>query len=207
MVAQPSPESGERESSQAVLDATKQLASVLKGDQRRFALAGGVAAYAQGVPRRSLHDADFCILKEDAESIAELLGRAGIRVWEPPEDWLVKAECQGQLVDLIFELADQPVTPELLERADELSVDSVRMPVLAPTDLLTSLIGAFSEHHCDFGAVLPIARTLRERIDWDVVRAKAQGGPMPEAFLFLLERLDVVAPAGATGEVSGDERT
>ncbi|MFB7669259.1 hypothetical protein ACFC1R_36005 [Kitasatospora sp. NPDC056138] len=81
------------------------------------------------------------------------------------------------------------------------------MPVLALTDLLTSLIGAFSEHHCDFGAVLPIARTLRERIDWDVVRAKAQGGPMPEAFLFLLERLDVVAPAGATGEVSGDERT
>jgi hypothetical protein len=44
------------------------------------------------------------------------------------------------------------------------------MPVLTPTDLMRSLLASFSEHHCDFGAVPPIARTLREKIDWDEVR-------------------------------------
>lgn len=182
--------------SQEILEATKKVAGLLKASGCRFALAGGVAAYAHGVARRSLHDADFCILRAEAERVTEVLSGAGLRIWEPPEDWLLKAECRGQTVDLIFDLADQSVTPELLERAQVLPVDSVRMPVLHPTDLMSSLLDAFSEHHCDFGAVLPIARTLRERIDWTEIRRRADGKPMADAFLYLLERLDVITPAG-----------
>lgn len=178
--------------SQAILEAAKRVAAVLKAGGSRFALAGGVAAYAHGVPRRTLHDVDFCIEREQVEKVTELLTDAEIRVWQPSEDWLVKAECQGQLVDLIFELADLPVTPELLERAVTLPVDSVQMPVLAPTDLIVSLLNAFSEHHCDFGAVLPMARSLRERVNWGAVRERTRGKPMADAFLYLLERLDVI---------------
>ena len=134
-------------------------------------------------------------MREEAGEVAELLGKAGIRVWEPPEDWLIKAEWQGQTVDLIFELCGRSVTPDLLGRAAVLPVDSVRMPVLSPTDLIVSQLTAFSEHHCDFGAVLPLARTLRERVDWEEVRRSADGSPMAQAFLFLLERLDVIAAA------------
>jgi hypothetical protein len=181
--------------SQEILEATKQVAAVLKAGDCRFALAGGVAAYAHGVPRRSLHDVDFCILREDADAIGQVLAMAGIRVWAPPEDWLLKADCRGQNVDLIMEMADQVVTPEVLARADVRPVDSVRMPVLHPTDLIAGLLDAFSDHHCDFGAVLPIARTLRERIDWTVVRRQGKDKPMAEAFLYLLERLDVIEPA------------
>ncbi len=195
----------EQQRSQAVLDATKQLAGCLKADGRRFALTGGVAAYALGVPRRSLHDADFCILREEAGEVTTLLGKAGIRVWEPPEDWLIKAEWQGQTIDLIFELGGQPVTPDLLERATVMPVDSVRMPVLSPTDLVVSQLTAFSEHHCDFGVVLPLARTLRERVDWAEVRRSAEGRAMAEAFLFLLERLDVIAAAPGGTRDRGSE--
>ena len=49
------------------------------------------------------------------------------------------------------------------------------------------------EHYCDFGQVLPVVRALREQVDWDVVRRSAEGAPFAEAFLFLLDRLDVVA--------------
>ena len=70
----------------------------------------------------------------------------------------------------------------------------MRMPVLAATDLLWSLISAFSEHHCDFGAVLPVARALREKVDWERVRRDCGDEPMPAAFFFLLERLNVIAP-------------
>lgn len=179
---------------QAILEATKQVAALLKSAGHPFALAGSVAAYAHGVPQSLQHDTDFAILREDAEAIAHDLEAAGIQVRVPPEDWLIKARSHGEEIDLIFELARHPVTRELLDRAHTLPVDSVRMPVLAPTDLVGSLLAAFSEHHCDFGAVLPIARTLREKIDWDLLRRENEGSPMPEAFLYLLERLNVIEP-------------
>ncbi|MFD5270303.1 nucleotidyltransferase family protein [Streptomyces sp. NPDC058335] len=179
---------------QAILQATKQVASILKRKGHLFALAGSVAVYAHGGTQNLQHDVDFAIRPEDAEAVAETLREAGLVVYEPPEDWLLKAGCLGQQVDLIFELAHQPVSAELLERAERLSVDSVFMPVLSPTDLVNSLIAAFSEHHCDFGAVLPIARTLREKVDWDRVRRARGDEPMPDAFFYFLERLDVIPP-------------
>lgn len=183
---------------QGILEATKQVAGLLKASGHRFALAGSVAAYAHGVARRTVHDTDFCVLREDAADVVDVLRGAGLRVWSPPEDWLVKADFRGHPIDLIFDLSDRPVTAELLERAQVLPVDSVWMPVLSPTDLMASQLTAFSEHHCDFGATLPVARTLRERVDWAAVRERCRGLPMADAFLFLLERLDVIGPEEPT---------
>ncbi|MEU8353222.1 nucleotidyltransferase family protein [Streptomyces sp. NPDC048845] len=179
---------------QAILEVTKQVAALLKAHGFPFALAGGVAAYAHGNQARLQHDTDFCVLPEDAEAVADTLREAGLQVYTPPEDWLLKARSRGQDIDIIYELTRQPVTRELLDRAEVLPVDSVHMPVLSPTDLIIGLLNAFSEHHCDFSSVLPIARTLREKIDWARVRRECGAAPMPDAFLYLLERLDVIAP-------------
>lgn len=179
---------------QAILEATKQVGTLLKGKGHRFALAGSVAAYAHGAGTNLQHDADFCIRAEDAETVAATLREGGLEVRTPPEDWLLKTECFGQSVDIIFRLAHRPVTTEMLDRAEEMSVESVRMPVLSATDLLASLVSAFTEHYCDFGAVLPIARALREKVDWEHVRSECGDEPMADAFLFLLERLNVIAP-------------
>ncbi|MEU2335397.1 hypothetical protein ABZ770_24705 [Streptomyces sp. NPDC006654] len=180
--------------SQAILEATKQIGAILKRAGHKFALAGSVAVYAHGGTCTLQHDTDFCVLPEDAEAVAGSLREAGLSVRVPPEDWLMKTVCLDQDVDIIFELARRPVTVDLLARAEELSVDSVHMPVLSATDLLVSLSTAFSEHHCDFGAVLPVARSLREKVDWGEVRRRCGNEPMPAAFLYLLERLNVVDP-------------
>lgn len=184
---------------EAILEAAKQIGSLLKAGGHRFALAGGVTAYAHGLPLRLSHDVDFCILREDAEAVGATLRAGGVGTYTPPEDWLIKAECRGEAVDLIFELTHRPVDAETLARAPELSVNSVQMPVLSPTELVASLVAAFSEHHCDYGPALPIARQLRERIDWGALRAELGGKPMADAFFHLLERLDVIAPATAPG--------
>ncbi|MFR9787253.1 hypothetical protein ACL07V_01025 [Streptomyces sp. MB22_4] len=180
--------------SQAILEAAKQIGALLKRAGHPFALAGSVAVYAHGGSRYLQHDADFCVLPDDADAVAATLREAGLAVRTPPEDWLVKTTCQGQNVDIIFALAHEPVTRDMLDRAHVLPVDSVLMPVLCPTDLIHSLISAFSEHYCDFGAVLPVARAVREKVDWDVVRDTCGDEPMPAAFLFLLERLNVIEP-------------
>jgi hypothetical protein len=177
---------------QAILQATKHVAGRLKSGGHSFALVGSVAAYAHGVPASLQHDADFCIMRQDAEAVIQTLESNGIEIGIPPEDWLIKAWSHNEEIDLIFELARRPVTRELLERAEILPVDSVHMPVLSATDLMGSQLDAFSEHHCDFGAVLPIAKTLREKIDWDSLRRRHQQSPMPDAFLYLLERLNVI---------------
>ncbi|MGW7522315.1 hypothetical protein [Streptomyces sp. NPDC054783] len=180
--------------SQAILEATKEIGALLKRAGHPFALAGSVAVYAHGGSRYLQHDADFCVLADDAEPVVTTLREAGLPIRTPPEDWLLKTTCRGQNVDIIFSLAHQPVTKKMLERAHVLPVDSVLMPVLCPTDLIHSLISAFSEHYCDFGAVLPVARAVREKVDWDELRAACGDQPMPAAFLFLLERLNVIDP-------------
>jgi hypothetical protein len=180
--------------SQAILEAAKEIGALLKRAGHPFALAGSVAVYAHGGSRYLQHDADFCILREDAEAVAGSLREAGFVVRTPPEDWLLKTTCHGQNIDIIFDLAHEPVTKDMLDRAQFLPVDSVLMPVLSPTDLIRSLISAFSEHYCDFGSVLPVARAVREKVDWDAVRAACGDQPMPAAFLFLLERLNVIDP-------------
>lgn len=51
---------------------------------------------------------------------------------------------------------------------------------------------SFSQHYCDFARALPLARSLREQIDWYRVRKETEHSPYAEAFLVLLDRLDVV---------------
>ncbi|MFF9473621.1 nucleotidyltransferase family protein [Streptomyces roseolus] len=185
---------------QAILEVTKEVAAVLKSSGCAFALVGSVAAYAHGIPVRLQHDVDFAVRREDADQLTPLLSEQGIEIVEPPEDWLIKGRRSGEHIDLIFSLAGRPVTTELLERAETLPVDSVHMPVIHPTDLMVGRLAAFSEHHCDFGRLLPVARGLRERVDWDRVREETEDKPMAAAFLYLLERLDVIEPRPSDGE-------
>ncbi|WP_079041787.1 nucleotidyltransferase family protein [Streptomyces aureus] len=185
---------------QAILEVTKEVAGVLKSSGCPFALVGSVAVYAYGIPVRLQHDTDFVVRREDAEKVTDLLRERGIEVVDPPEDWLVKARKDGEQIDLIFALAGRPVTTELLDRAPTLPVDSVHMPVIEPTDLMTGRLAALSEHHCDYGPLLPVARGLRERVDWDLVRRDTADRPMAAAFLYLLELLDVIPPHDGQAE-------
>src|SRR4051795_9856048 len=117
--------------------AMKRVAVALKESDVPFALAGGYAAFARGGPE-SDHDVDFYLRADDVEAASTSLSEAGLRVEQPPEDWLVKAYDGDTMVDLIHHPTDLPVTSELLDRADELEVDSVTMPVLAATDVVLS---------------------------------------------------------------------
>ncbi|MER7759687.1 hypothetical protein [Streptomyces sp. NPDC097619] len=181
-----------RDHTQAILEVTKRVASLLKQSGRPFALAGSVAAFAHGVPARFQHDTDFCLRREDADAAIQALEDGGISMRRAPEDWLIKGTTGGEEIDLIFELARRPVGGELLRRASVKSVDSVWMPVLSPTDLMDSRLAALSEHYCDFGDLLPMARMLREQIDWARLDEEHRADPLPDSFLHLLDRLHVI---------------
>lgn len=155
-----------------------------------YALCGGYAAWARGAPEPD-HDADFCVREEDADVARAALREVGLDVREPAEDWLFKVDKDGQLIDVIFRMLGGPVPPELFERADVLEVVAVRMPVLEATDVLSSQSRVLSEHHCDLARLLPVARALREQVEWPRLRREVAGNPYARAFVHLLDELGI----------------
>lgn len=181
---------------QPLLQALKAVASALKEDEVPFALAGSYAVYARG-GKDSRHDVDFVVLPSDVPRAKECLEQHGLKVFQPPEDWLFKAEYDGEPVDLIHELSSGPVDEELLERATHMTVESVEMPVMAATDLLSSKLQALAEHSCDLEPVLSLMRSVREQVDIDAVVSATRGHPFAEAALYLAARLRILPPSAA----------
>jgi hypothetical protein len=170
--------------------ALKRTASALKADGVPFALAGGYALWAHGAPE-SENDVDFVIAEEDTEQAAAVLAAAGFDIVRPPEDWLFKAGLDGVTVDVLHRIVGEPVGATLLERSVEMDLLGIRMPVLPATDLLSSKLRAMTEHYCDFGALLPHVRAVREQLDWGRLRSEVEGNDFAAAFLFLTDRLGI----------------
>jgi len=175
----------------------KRVASVLKQAEIPFALGGSFAVYAHG-GHSSDHDVDFLIREQDKERALEELAAVGFEAEHPPEDWLVKVFDEGRMVDLIYRPVESPVTDATLADTVIRPVEAIAMPVVSATQLMVHKLLSYTQHYCDFATGLPVARSLREQIDWERVRRETRQSPYAEAFLVLLDRLDVVPlPADA----------
>ena len=178
------------EDRETLQDGVRMTAVALAQADIPYALCGGYAAWARGAPEPD-HDADFVIREGDIDTARAALTAAGLEVREPAEDWLFKAYHQGQLVDVLFRMCGEPVTEEMFDRTDVIEVLAVRMPVLSATDVFSTKLRVLNEHYCDFARLLPVARALREQIDWHQVRQEAAGNPYAGAFLHLLDELRI----------------
>lgn len=174
-------------------EALKRVAVALKESGRPFALTGGYAVWARGGPEPD-HDVDFVVAEEDSPAVAAHLAEEGLQVVQPPEDWLFKVFTDDCMVDVIHRDATRPAEREAIQDADEIEVLSVLMPVLSGTRLMVQKLHALDEHYCDFGRMLPVARALREQVDWVEVREQTQDNDFAVAFLVLLERLRIIEP-------------
>jgi hypothetical protein len=188
--------------SETLIQTLKRVAYHLKRMGVPFALAGSFAVYARG-GRPGDHDVDFLIKQEDAERALAGLCEVGFRGYVPPEGWLVKVYDEDRLVDLIFSPVQRPVTDETLADTDVLSVDACHMPVLSATELMIHKVLSFGPHYCDYTRALPVARSLREQIDWSRVSREISHSPYAQAFMVLLDRLNVVSLSETSSAMAG----
>ena len=174
----------------------KRVASVLKQAEIPFALGGSFAVYAHG-GHSSDHDVDFLIREQDEDRALEELAAAGFSVEQPPEDWLVKVYDERP--------AGGPDLPAGRERrsptrrcADTRDPPGRRDPHAGAVGDRADGAQAAELHPAllRLRPGLPLARSLREQIDWDRVRRETAQSPYAEAFLVLLDRLDVVPLPG-----------
>jgi hypothetical protein len=181
----------------------KRVASTLKSAEIPFALGGSFAVYARG-GYSSDHDVDFLIREQDKDRVLQELAAVGFETEQPPEDWLVKVYDEGRLADLIYRPVESPVDEETLRDTEQISVEAIYMPVISASRLMVHKLLSYSQHYCDFATGLPVARSLREQIDWERVRRETAASPYAEAFLVLLDRLDVVPSPGTREPVGGN---
>ena len=179
-----------------IRDLLKRTAVALKEADVPFALCGGYAAWVRGAPEPD-HDADFLVPQAEAERATKVLVDAGLDVQDPAEDWLTKVVRGGSFVDVIWRTCGNPVESDLIDRSEVLPVLSVQMPVLLATDIVVTKLMALDEHYCDFSRMLPVARALREQVDWAEVRREVAENDFAVVFLHLLERLRVLPGAEA----------
>ena len=71
------------------------------------------------------------------------------------------------------------------------------MLVASLDDVMTTKLLSLTEQEPDLSCVLELARSLREQIDWDVVREQTARSPFARAFFTLVEELGVVEPPAA----------
>lgn len=172
----------------------KRGAAALRDAGVPFVVGGGLASWARGGPE-SGHDVDFFVRPEDADNAWKALGEAGMRLERPPEGWLLKAYDDEVLIDVVFAPSGLEVTDELIDRAEEIEILAQRMKVLSLEDLMVTKLACLREHELDYDAHLEIARSLREKIDWDDVRRRAPDNPYVAAFFTLAEGLGLVPPS------------
>lgn len=177
---------------EALTESLKRAASVLEAQSIPYLLGGGLGCWARGGPPSS-NDIDLMIERAGAERALAALAEAGMRTEKPPEQWLFKAWDGEVLIDLIFEPAGLRVTPEVLERGEELSVAGMNVRVMALEDILITKLLALDEHSADYRDLLQIGRALREQVDWQRLRERTSSSPFARAFFTLADGLQIAS--------------
>jgi hypothetical protein len=193
---------------QSLLDTLKRVAAALSEAEVPFIVAGGIAAWARGGPPTE-HDVDLLIRERDVARASDACEAIGMRVTHPPEPWLVKAWDGDILVDLIFRPVGLVVDDGLFVRSDELDVAAMEMSVISIDDLFTAKLAALTEHNLNYSPLLEYARSLREQIDWSLLRRRTDGSAYASAFFTLVEELGIVddLPAPVRGKTPPAART
>jgi predicted nucleotidyltransferase len=176
----------------AMLRTLKKAAGALRDAGVPCMLGGGLAVWVRGGPETD-HDLDLMVKPEDADQALAVLAAQGMRPERPPEDWLYKAwDGNDVMIDLIFRPVGLAIDDETFERADEIEVQAVAMPVMALEDVLVTKLLALDEQDLEYKPLLDIARPVREQVDWEDVRARTAGSPYAAAFFTLVEELGIV---------------
>ena len=149
---------------------------------------------------------DFYLREDDAPRAHEALETIGMKLSTPPEGWLLKAHDDEILVDLIYRPAGGPIGDDHFERATPMELMAQPVLVASIDDVLTTKLMALTEQEPDFRSVLELARSLREQIDWDFVRARTESSPFAAAFFTLVEALGIAPAAERRRRARADRR-
>jgi predicted nucleotidyltransferase len=170
-------------------------------DEIPYAFFGGLASAIYGRPRWS-YDIDVFVRQEDAPDALRLLGKTGFATDRFDERWIYKAFSEGVLVDVIFRaMSEIYFDQEMIDRTSWRDFRGVRVPVIAPEDLIVIKATVNSEgrphHWYDALGVL-----IRTPLDWPYLLRRARHGAHRVASLLLYaQSADIPVPSSAVQQL------
>jgi predicted nucleotidyltransferase len=183
---------------EAIEASLRKAAEALERHRVPYLLGGSLAVWARGGPE-SCNDLDLMVRREDADAALAALEDAGMRGERPPEGWLYKAWDGDVLVDLIFDPKGLHVDDAVFERSEAVSVFGLEVRAMPLEDVLITKLRSMHDHYLDYDPLLQMARAVRERVDWDRVRAETSDSPYAAAFFTLIEGLELISSARPEG--------
>ena len=172
----------------------KKAVAAMREAEVPFLLGGSLAVWARG-GLETRHDLDLMVKPGDADRALAVLADAGMRPDKPPEEWLYKAWDGDVLIDVIYSPRGLEVDDELLGRGEFLHVLGITIPVMAIEDVMATKLLALHEHQLDLTGVLRIARSVREQIDWRLLRERTRNSAYAAGFFTICEELGIVPEA------------
>lgn len=176
------------------LEVLDEAITTLEQGEVPFLLMGGLASATHGRPRWT-HDIDLFIRPQDAKPALEALKAKGFETQETYPDWLFKGVKRGVLVDLIFRTSgDIYLDEQMIARSREEQINSIRVRMISPEDLLIIKAIVHQEHlprhwHDALGLIAAF------KLDWDYVLYRAQRGARRVlALLLYAQSNDLLVP-------------
>ena len=160
-----------------LIDTMKKAAAALRDAEVPFLLGGGLAAWARGGPPTD-HDVDFLVRERTPSARSR---RSTRRACGPSARPRAGSSRRGTATSSSTSSSARPAarsTTSYFERATALEVAALPLLVASIDDVLATKLLAMSEQAPDYRPVLEIARSLREQIDWDFVRAQVEDAPV-----------------------------
>jgi predicted nucleotidyltransferase len=204
-------------------EALRRAASVLSDAGIEYALMGGMASALIG-RNRATTDIDLFLAPKDAVPALRALACAGFATQRTDEAWLYKAWWRDAMVDLIFKSKGGiQFDREMRERRRLMDVNGVRIPALAPEDLLLIKVLASAEHavrhwydalavlaggEVDWEYLLRRSRHHPNRMLSLLCYAVSEGIDIPPHILrslFEMGQEHTGTPAGSPGRVAQDQ--
>lgn len=155
-----------------------------------FAVGGSPAVYARGGPATA-QEVDLFVKRADADRSLNQVVQAGMNVIPQSESRVTTVSDNGVLVNLIPRADDDAI----FTRSSWMRVGPTSAYVLSSTDLILESLRVLNPRRLDFSELLQVARSLREQVDWSVVRALTRKSPYARAFLGLLEDVRISTSA------------
>ncbi|MDH6287139.1 hypothetical protein [Rhodococcus opacus] len=170
--------------------------NILSAADVPFAVGGDCAVHARGGPPAE-HQVTIIASDEHLTEARTALAAAGMRSIASSRLGSRQVVGSDLRVTLLHPASTTGTGEGLLERAETMRIGQIWAPVLSGTDLMIDKLRRLGSHRCDFVPMLPVARALREQVDWPTVAGATADLPCARAFLGLLDDLAV------TGSLEG----
>ncbi|KXF56518.1 hypothetical protein AXA44_34295 [Rhodococcus sp. SC4] len=170
--------------------------NILSAADVPFAVGGDCAVHARGGPPAE-HQVTIIASDEHLTEARTALAAGGMRSIASSRIGSRQVVGGDLRVTLLHPAGTTGTGEGLLERAERMRIGQIWAPVLSGTDLMIDKLRRLGSHRCDFVPMLPVARALREQVDWPTVAGATADLPCARAFLGLLDDLAV------TGSLEG----